>query len=128
MSIHKKFPITSWAVENKTTIYVLTALIMIIGALTYTRLPKEQFPDIVVPTILVTTINAGTSPVDVENLITRQIEKQIKSVADVKKVTSQSLQDASIIVVEFTTDITPTVAKQRVTDAVDRSKADLPGP
>ena len=126
MSIHKKFPITSWAVENKTTIYVLTALILIIGALTYSRLPKEQFPDIVVPTILVTTINSGTSPVDVENLITRQIEKQIKSVADVKKVTSQSLQDASIIVVEFTTDISPTVAKQRVTDAVDRSKADLP--
>ncbi len=126
MSLHKKFPITSWAVENKTTIYVLTALICIIGALTYSRLPKEQFPDIVVPTILVTTINAGTSPIDVENLITRQIEKQIKSVADVKKVTSQSLQDASIIVVEFTTDITPTVAKQRVTDAVDRSKADLP--
>lgn len=126
MSTHKSFPITAWAIENKTTIYVLTALIMIIGVLVYQRLPKEQFPDIVVPTILVTTINAGTSPVDVENLITRQIEKQIKSVADVKKVTSQSIQDASIIVVEFTTDITPTVAKQRVSDAVDRSKADLP--
>ncbi|RPI69461.1 MAG: efflux RND transporter permease subunit [Ignavibacteriae bacterium] len=126
MSIHKKFPITSWAVENKTTIYVLTALIMIIGVLVYQQLPKEQFPDVVVPTILVTTINAGTSPVDVENLITRQIEKQIKSLADVKKVTSNSLQDASIIVVEFTTDITPTIAKQRVNDAVDRAKADLP--
>ncbi len=126
MSTHKSFPITAWAIENKTTIYVLTALIMIIGVLVYQRLPKEQFPDIVVPTILVTTINAGTSPVDVENLITRQIEKQIKSVADVKKVTSQSIQDASIIVVEFNTDITPTVAKQRVSDAVDRSKADLP--
>jgi multidrug efflux pump subunit AcrB len=126
MSIHKSFPITAWAVENRTTIYVLTALILLIGAMVYQRLPKEQFPDIVVPTILVTTINAGTSPVDVENLITRQIEKQIKGIADVKKVTSQSYQDVSIITVEFSTDITPTVAKQRVTDAVDRSKADLP--
>lgn len=126
MSTHKSFPITAWAVENKTSIYVLTALVMIVGLLVYQRLPKEQFPDIVVPTVLVTTINAGTSPVDVENLITRQIEKQIKSVADVKKVTSQSLQDASIIVVEFTTDVTPTVAKQRISDAVDRAKADLP--
>lgn len=126
MSIHKKFPLTSWAVENKTTVYVLTALIVIIGLASYVRLPKEQFPDIVIPTIAVTTINAGTSPIDVENLITRQIEKQIKSVADVKKVTSQSIQDASIITVEFTTDVTPTVAKQRVTDAVDRAKTDLP--
>lgn len=126
MSEHKSFPITAWAVENRTTIYVLTAIIFIIGYASYVRLPKEQFPDVVVPTILVTTINAGTSPVDVENLITRQIEKQIKSVADVKKVTSQSIQDASIITVEFTTDITPTLAKQRVSDAVDRAKADLP--
>ena len=126
MSQHKSFPITAWAVENKTTIYVLTALILLLGAIVYQRLPKEQFPDIVVPTVLVTTINAGTSPIDVENLITRQIEKQIKSIADVKKVTSQSIQDASIIVVEFVTTISPTEAKQRVTDAVDRAKADLP--
>ena len=126
MQHHKSFPITSWAVENKTTIYVLMVIISILGVITYTRLPKEQFPDIVVPTILVTTINAGTSPTDVENLITRQIEKQIKSVADVKKVTSSSFQDASIVVVEFTTDIDPVVAKQRVTDAVDRARTDLP--
>lgn len=126
MAHHKSFPITAWAVENKTTIYVLTLLICVIGVITYTRLPKEQFPDIVVPTILVTTINAGTSPVDMENLVTRQIEKQIKSIADVKKVTSQSLQDASVVVVEFTTKITPTEAKQRVNDAVDRAKGDLP--
>jgi multidrug efflux pump subunit AcrB len=126
MQHHKKFGITSWAVDNKITIYVLTVVISIIGLISYMRLPKEQFPDIVVPTILVTTINAGTSPIDVENLITRQIEKQIKSVADVKKVTSQSIQDASIITVEFTTNVTPTVAKQRVSDAVDKAKADLP--
>lgn len=126
MAKHKSFPITAWAVENRTTVYVLTALILIIGGVVYQQLPKEQFPDIVVPTILVATINAGTAPEDVENLITRQIEKQIKSVADVKKITSTSLQDASIITVEFQTDITPTVAKQRVSDAVDRAKADLP--
>jgi multidrug efflux pump subunit AcrB len=126
MHHHKKFPITSWAVENKTTIYVLMVIITILGVITYIRLPKEQFPDIVVPTILVTTINAGTTPTDVENLISRPIEKQIKSVSDVKKVTSTSIQDASIVVVEFTTGIDPVVAKQRVTDAVDRARSELP--
>ncbi|HCN04341.1 MAG TPA: copper transporter [Bacteroidetes bacterium] len=126
MQHHKSFAITAWAVENKTTIYVMMVILTILGVLTYVRLPKEQFPDIVVPTILVTTINAGTSPTDVENLITRPIEKQIKSVADVKKVNSTSIQDASIVSVEFTTDIDPTVAKQRVTDAVDRARSELP--
>lgn len=126
MQHHKSFPITAWAVENRTTIYVLMVIISVLGILTYVRLPKEQFPDIVVPTILVSTINAGTSPTDIENLITRPIEKQMKSVADVKKVTSNSIQDASIVVVEFTTDIDPVVAKQRVNDAVDRARTELP--
>jgi multidrug efflux pump len=126
MQHHKSFPITAWAVENRTTIYVLMVIISVLGILTYIRLPKEQFPDIVVPTILVSTINAGTSPTDIENLITRPIEKQMKSVADVKKVTSNSIQDASIVVIEFTTDIDPVVAKQRVNDAVDRARSELP--
>jgi multidrug efflux pump subunit AcrB len=126
MSIHKSFPITAWAVENKITIYVITAVICVIGVISYMRLPKEQFPDLVIPTILVSTINAGTSPTDVENLITRPIETQLKSIADVKKVVSQSISDASIITVEFTTNVTPVEAKQRVNDAIDRAKAELP--
>ncbi|MBU3742860.1 MAG: efflux RND transporter permease subunit, partial [Candidatus Kapabacteria bacterium] len=126
MSIHKSFPITAWAVENKITIYVITFAVCVIGLMSYSRLPKEQFPELVIPTILVSTINAGTSPTDVENLITRPIETQLKSVADVKKVTSKSISDASIITVEFTTEVTPVEAKQRVNDAIDRAKADLP--
>lgn len=126
MQHHKSFPITAWAVENRTTIYVMSLIISLLGIVTYIRLPKEQFPDIVVPTVLVTTIQAGMTPTDIENLITRPIEKQMKSVADVKKVTSSSLPDASVVVVEFTTGIDPVVAKQRVSDAVDRSRTELP--
>lgn len=126
MQHHKSFPITAWAVDNKVTIYVLTLFVSIMGVISYVRLPKEQFPDIVVPTISVVTINAGTSPTDVENLITRKIEKQLKSVADVKRIQSKSIQNASIITVEFTTKIKPALAKQRVTDAVDKARSELP--
>lgn len=126
MQHHKSFPITAWAVENRTTIYVMSLIISLLGIVAYIRLPKEQFPDIVVPTILVTTIQAGMTPTDIENLISRPIEKQMKSVADVKKITSSSLPDASIVVVEFTTGIDPVVAKQRITDAVDRARTELP--
>lgn len=126
MQHHKSFPITEWAVENRTTIYVVSFIISLLGIITYVRLPKEQFPDIVVPTVLVTTIQAGMTPTDIENLITRPIEKQMKSVADVKKVNSSSLPDASVVVVEFTTGIDPVVAKQRVSDAVDKARTELP--
>jgi multidrug efflux pump subunit AcrB len=126
MQHHKSMPITAWAVENRTTIYVMSLIISLLGIIAYIRLPKEQFPDIVVPTVLVTTIQAGMTPTDIENLITRPIEKQMKSVADVKKVTSSSLPDASVVVVEFTTGVDPVVAKQRVSDAVDKSRTELP--
>ena len=52
--------------------------------------------------------------------------KQIKSIAGVKKVTSTSIQDFSSVVVEFNTNVDVPVAKQKVKDAVDRAKKDLP--
>ena len=92
------------------------------------RLPKEQFPDIVVPTISVSTVYVGNSPKDIENLVTRPIEKQIKGItgAKVNKVTSISQQDYSLITVEFETDIKTEIAKQKVKDAVDKARTDLP--
>ena len=123
---HKEFRPTSWAIENKTTIYIVTFLVTLAGLMIYNRLPKEQFPDIVVPQFIVSTIYPGTSPEDVENLITKPIEKQLKSVSGIKEVRSQSIADASIITVEFRTGVPVPVAKQKVQDAVDKSKAKLP--
>ncbi|NTW23611.1 MAG: efflux RND transporter permease subunit [Lentimicrobium sp.] len=122
----KEFFATSWAIDNKTSIYVLTAFITLLGISSYRSIPKEQFPEIVIPTILVNTIYPGTSPEDMENLVTRPIEKQLKGINGVKKITSNSLQDFSSIAIEFNTDVEVPEAKQRVKDAVDKSKSDLP--
>lgn len=122
----KEFSITSWCIENKTTIYIFTVIITIAGLFTYNNLPKEQFPDIVVPTVLVATIYPGTSPEDVENLITKPIEKQLKSVSGLKKLNSQSIADFSMVTAEFKTGVDVPVAKQRVSDAVEKAKTDLP--
>ena len=122
----KEFLPTSWAIDNKTSIYVLAVLISILGLMNYYFIPKEQFPQVVIPYIIVNTPYPGTSPEDIENLVTRPIEKQLKSIADVKKVTSNSVPDFSSIVVEFDPDISIESAKQRVRDAVDKSKTDLP--
>ncbi|MCX6276882.1 MAG: efflux RND transporter permease subunit [Bacteroidetes bacterium] len=122
----KEFFATSWAIDNKVSIYVLTVIITSLGLLSYFNIPKEQFPEIVIPTILVNTVYPGTSPEDMENLVTRPIEKQCKSLADVKKITSNSIQDFSTIAVEFNPGIEVTEAKQRVRDAVDKSKTNLP--
>ncbi len=122
----KEFFATSWAIDNKTSVYVMMVMIVIVGIMSYTRIPKEQFPDIVIPTILVSTPYPGTSPTDMENLVTRPIEKEAKGLSGVKKITSNSLQDFSTVVIEFNTDVSVEEAKQRVKDAVDKAKMKLP--
>jgi multidrug efflux pump len=124
----KEFMPTSWSVDNRTAIYIMTLIITAYGLITFNTLPKEQYPDIVVPTISVATIYVGNSPADIENLVTRPIEKQIKSIsgARVIKVQSTSQQDFSLIVVEFDTDVKVDLAKQKVKDAVEKAQSDLP--
>jgi multidrug efflux pump len=122
----KEFKPTSWSIDNKTSIYIITLIITLAGIFSYIRLQKENFPDIVIPTVFVSTIYPGTSPSDIENLVTRPIEKQLKAISGVKNVRSNSVQDFSMITVEFNTDVEVAIAKQLVKDAVDKARTDLP--
>ena len=122
----KEFFATSWAIDNKASIYVLVVLITILGIMNYNSLPKEQLPEIVIPTIMVNTIYPGTSPADMENLVTRPIEQQLKAVSNVRNVTSTSVQDFSSVIIEFNTNVDGAEAKQKVRDALDKAKSQLP--
>lgn len=124
----KHFGPTTWSIKNKTSIYLVMLFVTLAGVYQFVTLPKEQYPDIVIPTIYVQTINVGNSPKDMENLVTQPIEKQIKGItgAKINKVTSTSIQDFSAITVEFDTDVKTDIALQKVKDAVDKAKQDLP--
>jgi len=124
----KQFRLTSWVIDRATVTYVATIAITLWGLTIFINLPKESYPDIVVPQIYVSTIYAGTSPKDIENLVTRPIEKQIKGItgAKIRNIKSTSIQDFSSILVEFQTDVKVDIAKQKVKDAVDKAKPDLP--
>ena len=124
----KEFKPTSWSITNKTSIYLVMLFFSLLGIYQFATLPKEQFPDIVIPTIYVQTVYTGNSPKDIENLVTRPIEKQIKGItgAKIKKFTSTSQQDFSAIIVEFDTKVKTEIALQKVKDAIDKAKQDLP--
>lgn len=122
----REFFATSWAIDNKISIYVLIFMITLFGALNYVTIPKEQFPEIVIPMVVVNSIYPGTSPTDMENLVTRPLEKNLKSITGVRRITSRSVQDFTSIIVEFNTGIEIRDAKQQVSDAVDKTKVDLP--
>ncbi|HKZ65710.1 MAG TPA: efflux RND transporter permease subunit [Chitinophagaceae bacterium] len=124
----KQFKPTSWSIDNKTAIYIIAVIISIYGLIRFNGMPKEQFPDIVVPTISIATVYVGNSPKDIENLVTRPIEKELKGISGAKviKIQSTSQADYSLIVVEFDTDVKTDLARQKVKDAIDKARSDLP--
>ncbi len=124
----KEFKPTSWSINNKMSVYFVILIFSLIGIFQFITLPKEQFPEIVIPTVFVQTVYVGNSPKDIENLVTRPIEKQIKAIsgAKIKKFTSTSQQDFSAIIVEFDTDVKTDIAVSKVKDAIDKAKQDLP--
>ncbi|MCW3122861.1 MAG: cation/multidrug efflux pump [Flavipsychrobacter sp.] len=124
--VFKEFKPSSWAIDNRTAVYIITILITLTGLMAYLNLPKEQFPEIKIPQIIVQTFYPGTSPENMENLVTKPIEKQVKNLTGVKKVTSSSFQDYSVVIVEFNTDVKIDKAKVDVKDGVDKAKQDLP--
>jgi len=124
----KEFMPTTWSIKNKTSIYLLMLFVSLGGIYQFVTLPKEQYPDIVIPTIFVQTVYVGNSPKDIENLVTRPIEKQIKGItgAKITKFTSNSQQDFSAIQIEFDTEVKTDFALQKIKDAIDKAKQDLP--
>ncbi|MBL7814090.1 MAG: efflux RND transporter permease subunit [Saprospiraceae bacterium] len=118
----KEFKPSSWSIDNKTFIYLLTLFLMFAGTMAYINIPKEQFPEVVFPQIMVNTIYPGTSPENMESLISKEIEKQVKAIPGLKKVTSNSVENFSSVMCEFNTTEDVQLAKQRVKDAVDKAK------
>ncbi|NJC25730.1 efflux RND transporter permease subunit [Neolewinella antarctica] len=122
----RTFGLTNAAVDNGTTVFLLTVMILIFGLFAYDQVPKEQFPEVELPQVYINTPYFGNSAADIENLITRPIEKELQSVDGLKVIKSTSVQDFSVITVEFNSDEDFDDAVQRTKDAVDKAKPELP--
>src|SRR4030042_1451007 len=118
--------LTDLSIRNRITVAVLGLIIVILGVYSYLSLPREAFPDIPIPYILVSTFYEGVAPEDVETSITMKIEKELVGIRGVKEVVSSSSEGMSMISVEFTPDVPTEVALQRVRDRVDIAKGNLP--
>ncbi|MCK4890234.1 MAG: efflux RND transporter permease subunit, partial [Candidatus Aminicenantes bacterium] len=122
----REFKLTTLALNNKSTVFLLALIILVFGLIGYTTMPRETFPEVVIPNIFIKTIYPGNPPIDIENLITRPIEKEVNTVTGIKELSSTSTQGNSDIIVEFTAGVDLGDALQDVKDAVDRAKNELP--
>ncbi len=122
--LYRNFRATSFAVDNSTSMFLLTMMLLIFGVQSYLTMPKEQFPEIVIPTIYVATTYSGNSAEDMETLVTIPIEKELASINGVKKIDGNSINDFSNLIVEFNTTVEVEKALRDVKDAVDKAKGD----
>ncbi|MBK9405814.1 MAG: efflux RND transporter permease subunit [Ignavibacteria bacterium] len=118
--------VSKLAVNNKVTVYIMTVIIIIVGLVSYISIPKESAPSITIPNIFVSTAYFGVSPQDIESLVSQEIEKEVKGIKDVKKVTSISQESFSFVNIEFNPDVKIDEALQKVRDKVSIAKTKMP--
>ena len=117
--VDKEFGFSSWAINNKTTMYVLIAVFFYLGVSAFFDMPRENFPEVNETKIYVSSVFPGNTAEDIEKLITDPLEDKLKTVSNVVETTSTSQEDFSMIVVEFDENITVDQAKQKVKDEID---------
>lgn len=122
----RRFKLADFAVDNRTTIFIFTLLLVVFGLMQYEAIPKEEMPEIVFPYYMIGTIYPGTSPVDMENLITRPLETRLKGINGIKKISSNSIQDYSSVFLEFEISADETQAYLDIKQAVDDARSTLP--
>jgi multidrug efflux pump subunit AcrB len=125
---NKEFGISSWAIENRVTVYIFTLLVTITGLIAYTTMPREDFPEIIENKVYISSVFPGNSAEDVEKLIIKPLEKEIKNISGVEKVTASSFQDYGMIIAEFSDKVAIEEAKTKIKDKVDIVKADTDWP
>ena len=125
---NKEFGISSWAVDNRVTVYIVSLLIVVLGITAYITMPREDFPEIIENKVYISSVFPGNSAEDVEKLVIKPLEKEIKNISGVEKVTSSSFQDYGMIIAEFSDDVSIEDAKVKIKDKVDNAKADTDWP
>ncbi len=114
------------AVRNRATVFFALFAIIIAGTAAYVSLPRESFPDIEIPNILVYTVWPGASPADVESQLTDELERELQGLEGIKQITSTSTESVSVVNVEFVSGVDLDFALQKVRDRVNLAKAEFP--
>jgi multidrug efflux pump len=117
--VDKEFKLSSWAINNKTTIYAIMGVFFFYGISAYFSMARENFPEVKETKIYISTVYPGNTAEDIEKLITDPLEDKVKTVSNVVEVTSTSQEDYSIVIVEFDENISVEQAKQKIKDEID---------
>ena len=122
-----KFNVSAWCIRNPIPSVLLFVMLTLAGLLSFRAMKIQQFPDIDLPTIIVTASLPGAAPAQLETEVARKIENSIATLQGIKHIYT-TVQDGTVtITVEFRLEKPTQQALDDVRDAVARVRSDLPG-
>ena len=119
----REFGLSSVAVNNRKTVYLIITLFLIGGISAYNNMPRESFPQIQVPEIYVNVPYPGNSPEIITDKIIKPFEKELNKLKGIEKINSTAIQDFGIVKIEFDFKITPKEAKRAVEEALNDARS-----
>ncbi|WP_124951793.1 efflux RND transporter permease subunit [Sulfuriferula thiophila] len=119
--------VSAWSIRQPIPAILLFILLTLVGLLSFHRMGIQDFPDIELPVVTITTTLEGASPAQLETEVTRKIENSLASLGGVKHIRSVVTDGSSMTYVEFDLDKDTSEAVNDVRDAISRIRADLPG-
>ena len=120
----KEFALSTIAVNNRKTVYLVLAILLIGGISSYQNMSREAFPEIQIPEIYVNVPYPGNSPEIVRDKIIKPLEKELNTIAGIDEIKSTAMQDFGIINIKFDFSVSPDDAKDLVEEAYNDAKTD----
>ncbi|MEW6515568.1 MAG: efflux RND transporter permease subunit [candidate division FCPU426 bacterium] len=118
--------IAETAIRRPVFITCLVILMLATGLLFFSRLPVNFFPTVTMPFIRVLTLYPGAGPKEMESLVSKPVEEQVRTIAGVKRVFSFSSEGVSMLFAEFVLEADPVEAEQQMRDKVGLARAQMP--
>lgn len=119
-----KLPVN--AIRNHQFTLIIVALLTLLGVLSFQTMPRSEDPQFDFPLIIVTVTYPGTSPLDMEKLVTDPIEEEINELEDIKDISTVIMDGVTIVKIEFNYGIDPDEKYDDVIQAISKIRADLP--
>ena len=118
--------LSALAIRRPVFTTMMMALLVVLGFFSFRRLPIDQFPEVDIPVVVVQTTYPGASPETIEREVTRRMEEAFNPVEGVDRITSNSLEGVSVVLVEFDLDRDVDQAAQDIRAKIEAIRRDLP--
>ena len=119
--------VSAWSIRNPTPAILLFGMLGFLGLMSFSAMKIQQFMDVDLPTVVVTTPLPGAAPSQLETDVVRKIENSIATVQGIKHIYAKIQDGVATITAEFRLEKPTQEAVDDVRDAVSRVRSDLPG-